>query len=69
MALRSYVNALKKRTEMMNGDEQKDDNGVEITKQPGYDVFHSDFFFRKTSYFTNIILSDNVVLMWLNVIA
>ena len=28
----------------MNGDEQKDDNGVEITKQPGYDVFHSDFF-------------------------
>jgi len=41
---------------------------VEITKQPGSDVFHSDFF-RKTSYFTNIFLSDNVVLMWLNVIA
>jgi len=51
----------------MKWDEKEEDNGVEITKQSGSGVFHSDFF-RKTSYFTNIFLSENVLLMWWNVV-
>jgi len=47
----------------MNGDEQKNDNGVDITNSQLL-VFFTAIFFRKTSYFTIIFLSENVLLMW-----